>query len=297
MEFLDCKKQAHKMIQQLKQATQATTQLTGKKPSLLIVLASHDDASRVYTKRKIKIGEEVGMQVDLLKIESRVTQEDLETQIKDVLPQYDGVIFQLPMFDHLEPDRLIQLLSVNQDVDGLKPESLGLLCSSVSGNRHVAATALGVEKLLYDNQIDLDGKLVVVLGRSDLFGKPMQGVVQNMNGTLVCLNSHTPKRLAQSLCQQAQVVISATGQPLSIDSSYISDETVLIDVGITLGEDGKLKGDFDLEEIRAKRQAILATKTPNGTGQLTVPSLLENVFSAFCYNQHLIKEDYWSSDI
>ena len=181
-----------------------------------------------------------------------------------------GILLQLPLPKHLDSEAAMAHIPVEKDVDGFSAQNLGLL--TLHKERIVACTPLGVMKLLENEGIELTGKHAVVLGRSDTVGKPMAMLLLNANATVTVCHSKTKNMKA--LCQNADVLVSAIGQPKFVTADMVKEGAVVIDVGINRDENGKLCGDVDFENVKEKTSYI--TPVPGGVGPMTIAMLLYN---------------------
>ena len=191
----------------------------------------------------------------------------------------DGILVQLPLPEHLDEVSVIDAILPDKDVDGLHPVNAGKLLIGRDG--FVPCTPLGVMEMLNSiGYTDLSGLHAVVVGRSNLVGKPVSLLLQKQNATVTMAHSRTSN--LKEVCQQADILIVAIGQPKKIDASYVKEGAVVIDVGINRMEDGKLCGDVDFESVKEKAKAI--TPVPKGVGPMTVCMLLKNTWKA--YKEH-----------
>lgn len=240
-------------------------QMQQKKPILVIFQIDDNAASNAYIRGKKKDCEKIGIQVEHFKLKSeQLSQEDFETLIKQVgeIPSYTGILIQLPIPDKYDLESLIALIPKEKDVDGFKKDSPFYPC-----------TAKGIIDWLNYNSINVQGKDVVVIGRSNIVGKPLVNMLIEQGATVTCCNSHTKD--IQQYTKNAEIVISAVGKPYIWDASYFSDKTkLIIDVGISR-VDGMLVGDVDSTNIS---DSTYVTPVPGGVGLLTRIALLENLY-------------------
>ena len=238
-------------------------------PKLLIIQIGDNFASNKYVAGKLKDCEEVGINCTLAKLKEETTEEELLNYIKNDGKDFDGIIVQLPLPKHINVDSVIKAIPVEKDVDGFKVESDFVPC-----------TPLGVYNLLmevFKDDKKLEGKNVVILGRSEIVGKPMANLlIEKTNSTVTICNSHT-KNIAK-ITNDADIIISAIGKANFVKGYMVKDGAVIIDVGINRSEDNKLCGDVDFESLRDNIQFI--SPVPGGVGLLTRLSLLENVCKA-----------------
>lgn len=252
-------------------------------PKLAIVQVEGDAASSIYVKNKEKLCAEVGIGSVVVKLDNNISQEDLESTISQLSNDHTihGVMLQLPLPQRLNAQKAIDLIPYYKDVDALTTVSQGMLFTGQVDKGLQPCTPLGVMYLLQHLKYDVKGKNVCVIGRSQLFGKPMAQLLEQNNATVTLCHSHTSN--LKEIVQNCDCVISATGQPKMLDKSYFNGKTkVAIDVGMSL-VDGKLIGDVNTDSIMGCVEYY--TKTPNGTGQLTVPMLLINTIKAYKLQQ------------
>ena len=241
------------------------------KPRLLVIQVGEDPASCTYIKSKEKACLEVGIEFYHKKYDANVKQEVLEEEITRFNDdnRISGILIQLPLPKHLDTQRLIDLISPQKDVDGLTTVNLGLLFQNREGI--VPCTPLGIVRLLHEYNIEIAGKDVVIVGRSNLVGKPLSMLFLKENATVTICHSKT-KNLSDKT-KEADILIVAVGKKHLITKEMVKDGAVVIDVGITR-EDGKLYGDVDFEDVKDKASYI--TPVPGGVGPMTVSMLLSN---------------------
>ncbi|MBR1915843.1 MAG: bifunctional methylenetetrahydrofolate dehydrogenase/methenyltetrahydrofolate cyclohydrolase FolD [Alphaproteobacteria bacterium] len=247
-------------------------------PKLAVVLAGDDEASKIYVKNKQKAAFEVGIETILYTFDNMVTQNQLETLIDDLNNDADvnGILIQLPLPKHINAQKLLNKVCPLKDVDGFHPFNIGLLQNGDSCAT-IAATPKGVLRLIKQTNIDLTGKNALVIGRSNIVGKPMSMLLLNENCTVTIAHSKTSD--LRSLCQNADIVVSATGCPRLVKADWLKKGAVVIDVGICRDESGKLCGDVDFD--KALEVASYITPVPGGVGPMTIAMLLENVVDAY----------------
>ncbi len=250
-------------------------------PKLAVILAGHDGASEIYVKNKQKAAAEVGIETELFLFEDDVSQNELENLI-DRLNQdktVNGILLQLPLPEGLDSAALLKRIDYQKDVDGFHPYNIGLLQNG-DETAVVAATPKGVLRMLKETNIPLEGKNALVIGRSVIVGKPASMLLLKENCTVTTAHSHTQN--LKEICQRADVVVAACGQPKMIKKDWIKKGAVVIDVGTTR-VDGKLYGDVDFDEV--KDVASYITPVPGGVGPMTIAMLLENTLEAY-FKQH-----------
>ena len=257
-------------------------------PSLAIITIGEDDASKVYVRNKINTAESLGVKVHHIKLDSAVTQSQAEHKMKEVCDSIvDAVMLQLPIPNHLDSDKLINLIPQYKDVDGLTDVNMGLLVNN-RPNAIVPATAMGVYKVISSvlETNDLSGVDVTIVNRSKLIGKPLQALLTNHNATVTLCHSRTDKLQNHTCCPH--IVVTGVGQPKYFDSYYFSEHQLIIDCGINRDENGKLCGDIDTSEVHSVYNVGI-TPVPKGVGVLTVACLMLNVVQCHKLN----KERYY----
>ena len=247
----------------------------GRTPGLATVLIGEDEASAVYVGSKHRACEEVGMRSIGHTLPADTSQEDAVALIEQLNadPDVSGILCQLPVPDHLDGPELTNRIIPEKDIDGLTVESAGRLAIGMVGLR--PCTPLGVMRLLQEAGTDLDGAESVILGRSNLFGKPMGRLLVEADATMTICHSHT--RDLAAACRRADVLIAAVGRPKLVQGDWIKPGATVIDVGITRTEDG-LVGDVDFDAAMEVASAV--TPVPGGVGPMTIACLLQNTLQA-----------------
>lgn len=247
------------------------------KPHLAIVLAGNNEASKIYVRNKIKAADEMGIKTTLYNFDDSITQNELETLIHNLNQDnsVNGIMVQLPLPSNINETKILDIISPYKDVDGFHPYNIGLLQNN-SKEAVIAATPKGILRILEEYNIELSGKNALVIGRSQIVGKPVAMLLLNKNSTVTIAHSRT--RDLESLIKQADVIVSACGCPKLIKGSSIKEGAVVIDVGIN-HVDGKICGDVDFES--AVEKASYITPVPGGVGPMTIAMLLENTFLAY----------------
>ena len=253
----------------------------GKRPHLAAILVGHDGGSETYVAAKVKACEACGFKSSLIRYETDVTEEELLAKVRELNEDadVDGFIVQLPLPKHISEQKVIETIDYRKDVDGFHPINVGRM--SIGLPCYVSATPNGILELLKRYKIETSGKKCVVLGRSNIVGKPLALMLLHANATVTVCHSKT-KDLA-SYTRQADVLISAVGKPRFITADMVKPGAVVIDVGINRDENGKLCGDVAFEEVAAKASAI--TPVPGGVGPMTVAMLLKNTVEAASYQK------------
>lgn len=248
----------------------------GITPKLAVILVGDDKASKVYVKNKNKACEDVGIEFEEHILEAEITQKQLIDLIEELNNRKDinGILLQSPIPAHLDINEAFRKIAPEKDVDGFNPVNVGKL--SLNQDTFVSCTPYGIMKMFEEYKIDLEGKDVVIIGRSNIVGKPLIQCCLNKNATVTVCHSRT-KNLKEHV-KRADVVIAAIGKSKFITEDMVKDGAVVIDVGINRGEDGKLTGDVDFENVEKKASYI--TPVPGGVGPMTIAMLMNNVIKA-----------------
>lgn len=269
--LIDGKKIAAQIKEEVKGEVEALL-AQGTKICLAVVQVGEDPASSVYVRNKQRACEYVGIKSVLKKLPDETKEEELLAVIQDMNRDdgIQGILVQLPLPAHIEEDKVIRAISPDKDVDGFHPENVGRLCIGEKG--FLPCTPAGVIKLLKYSGIEIEGKECVVVGRSNIVGKPMSLLLLRENGTVTVVHSRT-KNL-QEITKRADILIAAMGKPMFITADYVKKGAAVIDVGIHRKEDGHLCGDVDFESV--KETAAYITPVPGGVGPMTIAMLMRN---------------------
>ena len=273
--IIDGKNLAKKIRQELKEECDELKN-NGINPKLAVIMVGDDPASKVYIRNKSKACEDVGIEYEEFILKDETTQEKLIELIKKLNndKKTNGILLQSPIPKHLNINEAFKAITYMKDVDGFTPSSVGKLC--IGEDTFISCTPYGVMKMFEEYNIDLTGKDVVILGRSNIVGKPLIQCCLQKNATVTVCHSKT-KNLAEHT-KRADVVISAIGQSKFVKADMVKDGAVVIDVGINRGKDGKLTGDVDFENVEKKASYI--TPVPGGVGPMTIAMLMNNVIKA-----------------
>ena len=248
----------------------------GIEPKLAVIMVGDNPASKVYVRNKSKACEEVGVKYEEYLLNENTTQEELINLIKKLNQDktVNGILLQSPISAHLNINEAFKTITYIKDVDGFTPASIGKLC--IGEDTFVSCTPNGVMKMFEEYNIDLSGKHVVILGRSNIVGKPLIQCCLQKNATDTTCHSRT-KNLSE-MTRQADIIISAIGQPEFLKADMVKNGVVIIDVGINRNDKGKLVGDVDFENVQKKASYI--TPVPGGVGPMTIAMLMSNVIKA-----------------
>lgn len=241
--------------------------------ALAVIQVGADPASSVYVKNKKKACEYCGIKSIAYELDADTTQEELLSLIEELNldTEVNGILVQLPLPKHIQEDKIIKAISPKKDVDGFHPENVGALCIGQPG--FLPCTPEGIIQLLKRSGITIEGKECVVLGRSNIVGKPMALLLLRENATVTICHSKT-KNLKE-ITRRADILIAAIGKSKFINSSYVKDDVCIIDVGIHRTENKKLCGDVDFESVAPHCSAI--TPVPGGVGPMTIAMLMHNL--------------------
>ena len=244
----------------------------GKCPHLAAILVGHDGGSETYVAAKVKACEVCGFKSSLIRYEADVTEEELLAKVRELNEDadVDGFIVQLPLPKHISEQKVIETIDHRKDVDGFHPINVGRM--SIGLPCYVSATPNGILELLKRYQIETSGKKCVVLGRSNIVGKPMAALLLRENGTVTVAHSRTKD--LKEVAKRADILIVAIGKERFITSEYIKEGAVVIDVGMHRDEANHLCGDVDFADVEPHSSAI--TPVPGGVGPMTIAMLMNN---------------------
>ena len=278
-EIIDGKKLAQGIRENLKIKCEELKE-KGINPKLAVVMVGDNKASQVYVKNKSKACNDVGVEFEEFLLDGNIEQKELIELLEKLNKDKNihGILLQSPIPEHLDVNEAFRTISPEKDVDGFHPINVGKLC--LNQDTFVSCTPYGIMKMFEAYNIDLTGKNVTIIGRSNIVGKPLIQCCLNKNATVTVCHSKT-KDLKQHT-QNADVVIAAIGKSRFITADIIKQGAVVIDVGINRGEDGKLTGDVDFENVKEKASYI--TPVPGGVGPMTIAMLMNNVIKA-CENK------------
>jgi methylenetetrahydrofolate dehydrogenase (NADP+)/methenyltetrahydrofolate cyclohydrolase len=269
--ILDGKSLAASIRLDLKQKVDALVR-HGVQPGLAVILAGDDPASKVYVRNKTHACEEVGVRSQQIDYPASVTQEELIGRIRKLNadPAVHGILVQLPLPKHIDSARVLEAVAPQKDVDGFHESNLGALLAGKP--RVVPCTPAGVMRILEHAGVALAGKHAVVIGRSNIVGKPVALLLLQKDASVTICHSKT-KNLAE-ICRQADVLIAAVGRAKLVTSAMVKPGACVVDVGVNRLPDGKLAGDVDFDAVKEVAGAI--TPVPGGVGPMTIAMLLEN---------------------
>lgn len=276
MTLLDGKALSNKVKEEVKVEVAQLVEEENIKPGLAVVLVGDDAASATYVNSKHKACENAGIYSEVHTKDSSTTQEELLELIDKMNndPKLDGILVQLPLPKHIDTTVVLEAINPLKDVDGFHPYNVGRMVSNLDA--FLPATPFGVMRMFEEYGIELSGKNVVVIGSSDIVGKPMASLLTNAKATVTVCNSRTKDLKAHT--STADIVVIAVGVPHLLKADMIKDGAIVIDVGINRLDTGKLTGDADFEDCKDKCSHI--TPVPGGVGPMTIAMLLKNTLKA-----------------
>ena len=273
--IIDGKKLAKSIRENLKIECE-TLKKEGIRPKLAVIMVGNNPASKVYVKSKSKACNEIGIEYEEHLLEETITQQELNNLIQKLnqAKEVNGILLQSPLPGHLDINEAFQAISYQKDVDGFTPTSVGKLV--MGGDTFISCTPYGVMKMFEEYNIDLTGKDVVIIGRSNIVGKPLSQCCLAKNATVTICHSRT-KDLKRHT-QRADILIAAIGKAKFVTKDMVKEGAVVIDVGINRNEEGKLVGDVDFQTV--EKVASYITPVPGGVGPMTIAMLMHNVIKA-----------------
>ena len=286
MQLIDGKAVAAAIKREIAEEVSAIVSSGGKRPHLAAILVGHDGGSETYVASKVKACEECGFTSTLIRYESDITEDELLNKVNELNndADVDGFIVQLPLPAHINEQKVTEAIDYRKDVDGFHPVNVGRL--SIGLPCFLSATPNGIMELLRRYNIDTKGKKCVILGRSNIVGKPMASLMMQKHipgdATVTVCHSHTQNIAVE--CRQADIIIAALGQPHFVKADMVKEGAVVIDVGTTRVPDAtrktgfRLCGDVDFDNVAPKCSFI--TPVPGGVGPMTIVSLMKNTLLA-----------------
>ena len=250
----------------------------GITPTLAVVIVGEDPASQVYVRNKQRACEEIGFDSIAFPMQADVSEDYLLTTIDGLNnnPDIHGILVQLPLPKHLDEEKILLAIDPTKDVDAFHPYNVGKLMQGNPAFR--PCTPAGVMELLKRYEIEVAGKECVIVGRSNIVGKPLSMLMLQANGTVTVCHSKTKD--LKEVCRRADILVAAIGKPKFFNEGYIKPGAIIIDVGINRTEDGKLCGDVDFEAV--KEHVSYITPVPGSVGPMTIAMLMDNTFKAAC---------------
>ncbi|MBP3512468.1 MAG: bifunctional methylenetetrahydrofolate dehydrogenase/methenyltetrahydrofolate cyclohydrolase FolD [Prevotella sp.] len=285
MQLIDGKATAAKIKEEIAEEVKAIVAAGGKRPHLAAVLVGHDGGSETYVKNKVLACEACGFKSSLIRFEDDITEEELLACVDKLNrdADVDGFIVQLPLPKHIDEQKIIEAIDYRKDVDGFHPINVGRMAIGLPC--FISATPLGMLTLMQRYGIETSGKKCVILGRSNIVGKPMaQLMMQKQYGDATVTVCHSHSANLKEECRQADIIIAAIGRPDFVTSDMVKEGAVVIDVGTTRVPDAsrksgfRLNGDVKFDEVSPKCSFI--TPVPGGVGPMTICSLMKNTLAA-----------------
>ena len=275
MELINGKELAKKIRGELKLEVDHLRE-NGIIPKLAVIMVGNDKASEVYVRNKSKACNEIGIEFEEFLLDSNIKQEELIDLIKKLNNRKDvyGILLQSPIPEHLNIREAFDTIDYRKDVDGFNPINIGKL--AIGEDAFISCTPYGVIKMLEKYNIEIEAKRAVVIGRSNIVGKPLIQCLLNKNATVTICHSKT-KNIAE-ITKEVDILIAALGKPKFVKENMVKENAVVIDVGINRNEEGKLVGDVDFENVSKKASYI--TPVPGGVGPMTIAMLMNNVVKA-----------------
>ncbi|SCY71273.1 bifunctional methylenetetrahydrofolate dehydrogenase/methenyltetrahydrofolate cyclohydrolase FolD [Ruminococcus sp. YE282] len=276
MQIIDGKKVSSEVKEEVRQQTLKLKETHGITPGLAVVIVGDDPASRVYVNNKKKACELVGFKSEEYALPAETTQQELLNLVETLNNKDDinGILVQLPLPKHLDDKAVIAAINPKKDVDAFHAVNVGKIM--LGEYDFLPCTPAGVMEMLHSYNIEVSGKNCVVIGRSNIVGKPMAMLLLHENGTVTICHSRT-KNLAE-VTKQADILVAAVGRPKFVTADMVKDGAVVIDVGMDRDENGKLCGDVDFENVKDKCSYI--TPVPGGVGPMTIATLMKNTLKA-----------------
>lgn len=284
-ELIDGKATAAKIKKEIAEEVDKIVAGGGKRPHLAAILVGHDGGSETYVKNKVIACEACGFKSSLIRFEDDVTEDELLAKVRELNADddVDGYIVQLPLPKHIDEQKIIMAIDYRKDVDGFHPINVGRM--SIGLPCFISATPLGILTLLRRYGIETSGKKCVILGRSNIVGKPMAQLMMQKNyGDSTVTVCHSHSKTLKEECREADIIIAAIGQPDFVTADIVKDGAVVIDVGTTRVPDSskksgfRLNGDVKFDEVAPKCSFI--TPVPGGVGPMTICSLMRNTLAA-----------------
>ncbi|MCI6824848.1 MAG: bifunctional methylenetetrahydrofolate dehydrogenase/methenyltetrahydrofolate cyclohydrolase FolD [Ruminococcus bromii] len=276
MQIIDGKKVSAEVKEEVRQQTLKLKETHGITPGLAVVIVGDDPASRVYVNNKKKACELVGFKSEEYALPAETTQQELLNLVETLNNKDDinGILVQLPLPKHLDDKAVIAAINPKKDVDAFHAVNVGKIM--LGEYDFLPCTPAGVMEMLHSYNIEVSGKNCVVIGRSNIVGKPMAMLLLHENGTVTICHSRT-RDLAE-VTKQADILVAAVGRPKFVTADMVKDGAVVIDVGMDRDENGKLCGDVDFENVKDKCSYI--TPVPGGVGPMTIATLMKNTLKA-----------------
>lgn len=269
-------KAVSKQVRERVAAETAQLKEKGIVPGLAVIIVGEDPASQVYVRNKEKACEEVGFYSEKFALPESTTQQELNELVKELnaRPEINGILCQLPLPKHLDDKEVINLIDPIKDVDAFHPVNVGAIM--IGDYNFLPCTPAGVMELIHSTGVDVAGKKAVVMGRSNIVGKPMAMLLLHENATVEITHSKTTD--LKAVTSQADILVAAIGKAKFVSADMVKDGAVVIDVGMNRDENGRLCGDVDFDSVKDKCSFI--TPVPGGVGPMTISMLMQNTLTA-----------------
>ena len=280
MIIIDGKKAAATLREELKKKISELKSTYNAVPGLTVILVGEDPPSKIYVRNKEKFANEIGIKSEVVRYPDTIEEKTILNKIEELNKNSNvsGILVQLPLPIHIDKRKIIEAILPDKDVDGLHPMNVGNLSSGYDSM--VSCTPLGCYLLIKDVEKDLNGKHAVVIGRSNLNGKPMTQLLLKENCTVTITHSKTKDLKAE--CKRADIIVAAVGRPKLVKADWVKKDAIVIDVGINKTDTG-LVGDVDFDEVSKVAKAV--TPVPGGVGPMTIACLLSNTVECFKKSQ------------
>ncbi len=289
-EIIDGKATADRIIDRIASVTDTLKKEGGRAPTLAVVLVGDNPASRSYVRGKMKASARAGIDGETVQLDADITEDELLAKIRELneSPDVDGILVQLPLPGHIDEHRVIESISIEKDVDGFHPLNVARLW--LNEECTVPCTPKGIIRLIEESGIGIEGRRAVVVGRSNIVGKPVAKLLLDRNATVTL--AHSRSRDLASVCREADILVVAVGKAGMVTGGMIKEGATVIDVGINRDpETGKLCGDVDFES--AGKVAGHITPVPGGVGPMTIAMLMENTLELHLGREGIsLKEKY-----
>jgi len=279
MKILDGKLVSEKILNDIK----SEIIISGSNPKIAIIMIGESQASETYVKNKMIASKKCGIKSVLMRFKEDISEEEILSVINNINDDdsYQGMIVQMPIPNHINSQNIINAISPDKDIDGFHPYNFGKMSMGIDSFK--PATPYGITKLLQHYDIETRGKHCVVIGRSNIVGKPISIMLGNDftigNCTVTLLHIETPRELLMKQCQMADIIVVAVGIKKFITSDMVKEGVIIIDVGINRTDDGRLVGDVDFENVKDKCSWV--TPVPGGVGPMTIASLMLNTLKSY----------------
>ena len=275
--IIDGKALAEKLQAKLAEKTAKLKEETGQEPGLVVILVGDNPASQVYVRNKERSALAAGFRSEVVRLPESTSQEELLTLIAKYNqdPAWHGILVQLPLPAHIDDEAVLLAIDPDKDVDGFHPTNMGRLWSGHP--LMIPSTPAGIMEMFREYKVDLEGKNAVVIGRSNIVGKPMAQLLLSKNATVTLTHSRT-HHLAK-IAKKADILVVAIGRGHFVTKDFVKEGAVVIDVGMNRDENGKLIGDVKFDEVA--EVASLITPAPKGVGPMTITMLMEQTYQAF----------------